>query len=359
MSKKDKHFLLMSSFLSFLLGSIFVIVLIRCTSILKIDPISLGSQTYEKNSLALSVSKIYDAVVYVDAYSNKENIGSGTGFFYKVDNQYGYILTNEHIVRDADKVKIVLSTDEEVEAKILGREEYLDLAVLRINKKVVPLVALIGSSEKMNVGDTIFTVGAPLGYNYRGSVTSGVLSGKNRMVSFNVFDKEDNNWVMEVLQIDASINRGNSGGPLVNVNGEVVGICTMKLANDNVEGMGFAIPIEFAMNYVDLLESDKKIEWPTLGISMINVTDREKISIYDIQLPDDMEEGVVVLEVKDDSVAKKLGLQKGDVITKVGKNSVKDIAYLKYELYQFQIGEEVSITYLRDNHTVTKKAVLK
>ena len=342
-------------FCAFLFGCLFMLFLFR-NAIFKGS--SVRSYVYDKSSLFSSVEKIYDAVVFVDAYSGSDGIGAGTGFFYKKDQKYGYILTNEHVIRDADKVEVVLSSDRRIESKILGKDEYLDLAVLRVDKKDALLIATIGDSQNSHLGDTVFTVGSPLGYSYRGSVTSGVLSGKDRMVSLNVYDKEENNWVMKVLQTDLPMNHGSSGGPLINVQGEVIGICTMRLVNDNADGMGFAIPIEFAMKYVDTLEAEDKIEWPTLGISMVNASDREKISVHQLDVPSSVQEGVVILDVKEGGIASHIGLKKGDVITKIGNFSIKDMAYLRYELYQYKKGEEVSITYLRQGKSVTKKIKL-
>lgn len=317
-----------------------------------------GTQVYEKGSLAASVEKIYDAVAVVKGYSNQQLASTGTGFVYKTDDKYGYVLTNQHVVSGVDSVNLVMSNDEEVEAKILGGDEYLDLAVLRIDKSKVSLVANIGSSEDMNLGDTVFTVGSPMGYDYRGSVTSGILSGKDRMVSVSVSNSSSNDWVMRVLQIDASINPGNSGGPLLNVNGEVIGICSMKLVDDEIEGMGFAIPIEYAMNHVDSLEKGETIEWPMLGISMANVTDTSTLYRSNIRISSDIKEGVVVIDAVENTGAAKAGLQKGDVITKIDNNSVKDSAYLRYELYQHQAGDTIDVTYIRKGKESTTKVTL-
>lgn len=358
MKKKNKTdsfkivFLIISSFL---IGGITMLALIRFTPLIN-DIIGSGNSTiitkdetkvYEKTSLSSSVKKIYDAVVVIQIYTNDTLSGSGTGFIYKVDEKYGYILTNEHVISKSSDIRVVLTTDEEVEAKALGKDEYLDLAVLRIDKKYVKLVANIGSSEEMNLGDTVFTVGSPLGYNYRGSVTSGVLSGKDRMVSIAV-TTNNSDWVMRVLQIDASINPGNSGGPLLNVNGEVIGICSMKLVDDNIEGMGFAIPIEYAMSHVDSLEKGKKIKWPLLGINMVNVSDTSSLAKYDIKIDSKITEGVAIVGIVEGTGAANSDLKKGDIIIKLNDTKVPDIAYLRYELYQYQSGDTIEITYLRN-----------
>lgn len=352
---------------SFVIGGIVTFALLKWTPIISEV---LGSspaggtvvtkdetQVYEKASLAPSVEKIYDATVLVNTYTNETLTSTGTGFVYKVDDKYGYLLTNNHVVKDGTKISLVLTTDEEVEAEVLGGNSYLDLAVLRIPRNKVIQIANIGSSEKMHLGDTIFTVGSPMGYEYRGSVTSGVLSGKDRMVSVSVSSSR-NDWVMRVLQIDASINPGNSGGPLLNVNGEVIGVCSLKLVDDDIEGMGFAIPIEYAMSHVATLEKGKQVEWPILGIEMVNVTDTVTLYRSGIKLDASIKEGVVVLNAVEGSGAAEAGLKKGDVITKFAGKKVKDYAYLRYELYQHSAGDTVDITLLRDGKEKTVKVKL-
>lgn len=316
------------------------------------------TQVYEKGSLAAAVDKIYDATTLVKSYEKNQVISTGTAFVYKTDNKYGYLLTNNHVVSGADKVTVTMSNDEVVDGKVLGGDEYLDLAVIQIAKEKVKLVSNIGSSENMKLGDTVFTVGSPMGEEYRGSVTSGILSGKDRMVSVSVSNSASNDWVMRVLQLDASINPGNSGGPLLNVNGEVIGICSLKLVDDDIEGMGFAIPIEYAMSHVKTLEAGKKIEWPVLGIEMANVTDTALLYRNRIIVDEKIKEGVVVINATDGSGAKAAGLKKGDVIIKLSGKEIKDYAYLRYELYQHQAGDTIEITYIRDGKQKTAKVKL-
>lgn len=352
--------------LSFIIGAFAMLLLLKYLPIVEkltgIDSQRVitknGTHIYEKTSLAPAVEKAYDAVLVIQAYKDGTIVGTGTGFIYKTDDKYGYVLTNEHVISDGNQIKAILTTDEEIAAEVLGKDEYLDLAVLKIDKKYVTQVVAIASSQKMNLGDTVFTIGSPLGYNYRGSVTSGILSGKDRLVSISVSKSAGNDWVMKVLQIDASINPGNSGGPLLNANGEVIGICSMKLVDDNIEGMGFAIPIEYAMSHVDNLEQGKKIKWPVLGIGMVNVTDTTNLLQNDLNIDENLKEGVVVHSIKEGTGAAKSKLKKGDVIIKINDTKVKDIAYLKYELYQHQAGDTIEITYIRDKHEKKTKVKL-
>jgi len=312
--------------------------------------------TVDETGISTAVGEIYDATVTIQNYRNDKLISSGSGFIYKKDDKYGYILTNHHVIDGADKVMITLSNDDLVEGKVLGSDEYLDLAVVRINAKNVTQVAKIGTSENSNLGDTIITVGSPVGYEYRGTVTRGTLSGKNRLVEVSISSVND--FVMQVLQIDAAINPGNSGGPLVNIKGEVIGINSLKLVEDEVEGMGFAIPIEYAMNYVEALENGKQIERPFIGITMLNTTDTYRLYQYGIKLSKDIESGVVIVNVNSGSGADKAGLQRGDVITAINGNKVTSASYLKYELYKLKVGDTVEITYNRNGETKTAKVTL-
>lgn len=351
---------------SFIMGGVIMLALLKWTPLIsEVVGSSNGTvvtknatQVYEKNSLAASVDKIYDAVVMIEAYKNDQLTSTGTGFVYKTDNKYGYLLTNQHVVANTDKINLIMSNGEDVEATVLGGDEYLDLAVLRIEKSKVTLVANIGKSESVNLGDTVFTVGSPMGEDYRGSVTSGILSGKDRMVSVSVSNASSNDWVMRVLQIDASINPGNSGGPLLNANGEVIGVCSMKLVDDEIEGMGFAIPIEYAMSHIDSLVKGEKINWPVLGISMANVTDTSNLYRNGITIDKNIKEGVVVVQISENTGAAKSELTSGDVITKINGNTVKDSAYLRYELYQHQAGDTIEITYIRSGKEKTTKVTL-
>ena len=339
---------------SFLLG-VLVTITIFNSPLLNKKSIN-RTKIYEKTSLNTSINKIYKATVLIQSYRNDVLKNTGTGFIYKEDSKYGYILTNEHVLIDNTDVKITLYDDRETEALVLGMDEYLDLAVLRIDKKYVDQIASIGDSEKSLLGDTIFSVGSPLGYDYRGSVTQGIISGKDRMVKTKTSDEND--YVMRVIQIDASINPGNSGGPLLNINGEVIGIISLKLVDEDVEGMSFAIPIEYAMNHVEELENNKEIAYPTLGIKIADTDEVSKLLSNDISIETEIDYGAVVLSINKNSNIAKTSLRKGDIITKVNGRKIKNKAYLRYELYQYKINDTVLITYLRNGHEKTTRVVL-
>ena len=162
----------------------------------------------------LTIKKVYDAVVMVQNYKSGKLQGSGSGFVYKTDSKYGYIMTNQHVVEGSTSLKVMLTSNKVVDADLLGGDEYLDIAVIRIPVGDVKAVATIGKTSDIQLGDFVFTIGSPVGEEYFNSVTSGIISGLNRQVTVSV--KSQNDWLMDVIQVDAAINPGNSGGPLLN-----------------------------------------------------------------------------------------------------------------------------------------------
>lgn len=304
-----------------------------------------GTMVIENGGIKNTVNKVYDAVVMVKNFKNSQYNGSGSGFVYKTDDKYGYILTNQHVVDEATSLSIVTTSNEEVKADYLGGDRYLDVAVLRIPKNKVIAVAKIGSSEEVSLGDTVVAIGTPVDEEYYNTVTGGYISGLNRKVTVSVDSKND--WVQDVIQIDAPINPGNSGGALVNINGEVIGITSLKFVNSSIEGMGFAIKIDDVMKHVDELENGKTIERPFIGISYANVTDTSVLAKYGVTIDKSIENGIVIVDITKESAAEKAGLEKGDVINKIDGESVKNVAHLKYLLYKHKIGDVVKISYIR------------
>ena len=302
----------------------------------------------ESDTIAPAVNKVYDSVVTVLNYGNQLQ-ATGTGFVYKTDDKYGYILTNNHVISGSKKIEVTNTENVTVEAKLLGSDEYADLAVLRVDKSFVLQVATLGDSTTSEIGDTVFAVGTPVDVKYAGSVTKGIISGKNRMV--NVTLDDGGAFMMEVIQTNTAINPGNSGGPLVNINGKVIGINTLKLVEDEIEGMGFAIPIEMATSVLDRLENGEEIERPLLGVSMVDANNDYALFSYKIYLDKDYEKGVVVVDVEKDSPAGEAGLKKDDVILKINDVEIEDSTHLKYILYKYSVGDTIKLEYERDGKT--------
>lgn len=292
--------------------------------------------------IADAVDKVYDSVVIVKTYRRNQLYATGTGFVYKKVNGTYYLLTNYHVIQDGDKVEVVFTDNGTEQVTVKGGDKYSDIAVLTYDSTGTRPIAKVGSSIDMRVGDTVFAIGSPLDSSvYSWSVTRGVLSGKDRKVEVSTTNTSANDWIMQVLQTDAAINSGNSGGPLCNSNGEVIGINNMKLITSGVEGMGFAIPIEEAAAYADAIINGKNITRPTLGITMA-----------------ENKNGVLVSEVRANSVAANAGLQKGDVITAINDEKVVNMASLKYALYKYEVGDTVTIHYLRNGKAQTTKMKL-
>lgn len=294
-----------------------------------------------------AIDKVYDAVVVVETFVNNRKSSTGTGFVYKKDDKYGYIITNNHVISGSSKVEIIMADGDRVAATVLGGDDIGDIAVLSIPSSYVIKVAEIGNTDSVKVGSTVFAIGAPMGSEYSGTTTRGCISAKDRFVTFSSDETSANEILMKVIQTDAAINPGNSGGPLINLAGQVIGITSLKLVQEEIEGIGFAIPIEDAIEYVDQLEKGEEIKRPVLGVQLIDIDDTYALFYSDIRVDKSIKSGVVIQDVIDGSAASLAGLKKGDVITKVGNVEVDDKAELRYQLYKYSVGDKLKISYNR------------
>ena len=262
----------------------------------------------------------------------RQGLGSGIIF----DNK-GHILTNHHVVANADKIKVLLSDGRELEAKIVGKDWRNDLAVLKVEAEDLP-VAPLGNSSKLEPGQLAIAIGSPYDVEFRNTVTTGVVSALDR--SINIGENPGQQRVLEgLIQTDASINPGNSGGPLLNSQGEVIGINTAIMGS--AQGIGFAIPINKAKQIIDDLIKYGKVKRPWLGIYGTKVT--EKLADY-YSLP--QSEGVMIVRTIVDSPASKAGLNKGDIIVEADRKEIKDMQQLKKVISSKSIGEEVKLLIL-------------
>lgn len=301
----------------------------------------------EVSDLKEAINDVYETAVYIEVASNRGAISSGSGFVYKEDSKYGYILTNYHVINGGNKFLITFTDGTEYEAEYVNGDEYYDIAVLKTPIQNIKKIATLGDSSNLELGDSVFTVGAPLGKEYMGTITKGIVSGINRMVSV---DLSSGTYLMEVIQTDASINSGNSGGPICNIKGEVIGITSSKLVGSGVEGMGFAIPINSVNEILESIENGETIERPYLGVQLADLTNTFALQYYyGINISSDVEFGAVLSYVEEDKAADRAGLKVGDVIVELDGEKVNDASHFKYLLYKHKIGDKVSVKYYRNN----------
>lgn len=351
--KKEKNntglILIVSILLSFVCGMMGAYLISQTVSVESVVKNITTSELVE-NSISSSVDKVYGSTVVIIASANGKQKSTGTGFIYKKSGKLAYIMTNNHVIEGADSVQIEFNdSDKRIDAKIVGGDKYADIAVLTIEDKDSYNIVELGNVDELKLGDTIFTVGSPMGVNYKGSVTKGILSGKDRMVDVTLNNSTSADYYMKVIQIDAAVNPGNSGGPLCDVSGKVIGIISLKIVQSEVEGMGFAIPIQDAIKYASIIETGKEVTRPYVGVGMLDLTNEYYLWQNRIMIPDGVDNGVAVVSIEKGSPAEKAGLKKGDIIVKLGEEDIASIAEFRYELYKYEVGNKVKISFYRDN----------
>ncbi len=319
----------------------------------------IGSSTLSMPSLAPLVKKVRPAVVHIAVVSYVEQFsifggysvvpqeGLGSGFFIKYDGKY-YVVTNRHVVKDADNVTVKLYDGSAYKAKVLGTDEWSDIAVLKLigfptDKDIYYLDW--GDSSKVQVGDFVIAVGNPYGFDY--TVTFGIISGKERTIN------EGNGIVVyDALQTDAAINPGNSGGPLLTMDGKVIGINTAIYAQ--AQGIGFSVSANTAKKVVDDILKYGYAKWPYVGIYMVDVNEDMKEKL---DLP--FEGGVYVAKVVPGSPADEAGILKGDIIVALNGEKIENSDTLARNIRQhFSPGDKVTLKIYRDGEYIEKIVVL-
>jgi len=262
---------------------------------------------------------------------------SGSGVFI---TDQGYILTNNHVVEGTKQVTIVLSDGTEEQATIVGTDPYSDIAVLKTDGKV-PAVATLGNSDVLDPGESVIAIGSPLG-NFKNTVTVGVVSATGRSI-----DTGNGYQIEDLIQTDAAINHGNSGGPLVNLAGEVIGINTLIVRNTNsgdvAEGLGFAIPMNTAQVIAQQIIQKGYFARPYIGINYQPI-DPNIAARYNLPA----QWGVYVTEVTNGGPASNAGLQQGDIITKVGDVALDETHTYVNTLFTFKPGDQITLTFVRN-----------
>jgi serine protease Do len=272
---------------------------------------------------------------------------SGSGFFI---TDKGYILTNNHVVEGTKEVSIVLSDGTQQKASIVGTDPYSDIAVLKMDGKV-PAVAALGNSDELNPGESVIAIGSPLG-NFKNTVTVGVVSATGRSI-----DTGNGYQIEDLIQTDAAINHGNSGGPLVNLAGEVIGINTLIVrdtgSGDVAEGLGFAIPVNTAQAVAQQIIQKGYFARPNLGISFQPINP-------DIALRYNLpaQWGVYITRISNGSPASKAGVQEGDIITKIGDVTLDETHSYVNTLFTFKPGDQINLEVVRGDKKVQVQVTL-
>jgi serine protease Do len=282
----------------------------------------------------------------------------GSGVIYKKADNKAFIITNNHVIENSGNLEVVTVDGETRKATLVGADKVSDIAVLSIDAKGIDTVAQLGDSSKLRLGETVIAIGNPLGLG--DTLTSGIVSYTERKVPVSLNQDGVYDWEQEVIQTDAAINEGNSGGALVDLDGKVIGINTMKISDTGVEGLGFAIPANHVMETANELAEKGRIARSYLGVYSVDLNNPYVPLAEDqrnqLNLPNMVKDGVVILEAV--GPAKDAGLQFNDVITKFDDQSIISTLSLRKYLYNHtKIGDDLKITFYRNgkvNQTTVK-----
>jgi len=297
------------------------------------------------DAMVAAVQQVAPAVVTVLNNPNSREGGSGSGVIISAD---GYILTNHHVVDGANRLAVVFADTGRHSAELVGSDPLTDIAVIRVGVEV-PAVAAVGDSEILQPGEQVLAIGSPLG-NFRNTVTAGVVSALNRSVGR---DMEG------LIQTDTAINQGNSGGPLINLRGEVIGINTLVvrgsgfMAGPQAEGLGFAVPSHIFSRVIEQLITNGEVVYPYLGISYAMI-DGEIAALNNLPV----QNGALISDVVPGTPAAAGGLQPGDIIVDIGGTSLARDNSLRYVLTQYQPGDTVELTVLRNSREINLTVTL-
>ena len=314
-----------------------------------------------------AVNKVSDAVVGVVNIqqvsfwdqTQEGEAGTGSGVIYKKEGDKAYIVTNHHVVAGAHQLEVVLNDETRIPAELVGSDQLMDLAVWVVDAKHVKKVAEFGNSDTVKPGEPVLAIGNPLGLQFAGSVTQGIISGTERTIPVDIDENGTVDWQAEVLQTDAAINPGNSGGALVNLDGKVIGINSMKIAESAVEGIGLSIPINIAIPIINDLEKFGEVKRPYMGIGLQSLEDIPSYYWEEaLNLPKGVKNGVIVMSVEPMSPAQRAGLREKDVIIELAGKKVENVLQLRKQLYSQKVGSTVEVKFYRNGELKTVKLKL-
>ncbi len=323
------------------------------------------------NDVTDVVGRVADSVVGVtnlqtvrDPWSPEETTretGSGSGVIYKKQGDKAYIVTNHHVVEGAQELEITFDDGSKTAGKLVGSDMWTDLAVIEIDAKLVKTVIDFGDSDALKRGEPVIAIGNPLGLGFSGSVTVGVVSGKDRSIPMDFDENGTVDWFADVLQTDAAINPGNSGGALINLAGQLIGINSMKISEATVEGIGLAIPINLAAPIIDHLEKFGEVNRPTMGVTLLDLRSipaQQQRGM--LKLPESVTDGVVINEIMRNSPAEIAGVMQYDVIVEMDGEKIEDMVSLRKHLYNSKnVGDTMEMKVYREGKLIEIEMVLK
>ena len=326
----------------------------------KAETTSVDESTNNENNISDLIEKVNNSVVGISKIKNKgstiflkegtQSLGLGTGFIVAKN---GYIVTNEHVSGSKNSTcYVTLEDGRDYEANVVWADAEMDMSVIKINADNLPYLNL-GDSDKIKIAEPVYAIGNPIGYEFQRTVTSGIISGLDRTIKI---EDDDKNYYMEdLIQTDATINPGNSGGPLIDKEGNVLGINSIKITT--AEGIGFAIPINIIKPIVEKLKNNGEFNAATLGIFAY---DKDVIPYINQELNKNIKlnNGIYVAEVIRNSPAEKAGIQKGDVLIGIDGITIDKMSELRIYIYEKEIGDEVRIKYIRNNREYEKTITL-
>lgn len=290
-------------------------------------------------------------------------VSNGSGVIYKKEFGAAYVVTNNHVIGNVEKIEIILSDGTSVDANVVGKDLWTDLAVLKISSDKVKSVMEFSDSEKVVVGQDSLAIGSPLGITLSNTVTKGIISAKERQVPMDIDEDGSPDWYQTVIQTDTAINPGNSGGALVNSSGQLIGINQLKISNVNssvtAEGIGFVIPANEVKVITEQLEKNGSVKRPALGLQLVSVATLNPQTVKSELNYDISKQGAIIKSIEKGSAAEKAGLKDKDIIVKINDVDVKSVAEVRKYLFEnTKIGDTVNITYYRNGREELEQLVL-
>lgn len=279
----------------------------------------------------VGISKLKDNGISIFSSNNETLLGLGTGL---IVTENGYILSNEHVTGGKySTCYITLENGKKYDGKVVWSDTDLDLSITKIDAKELKYITL-GDSSNIKVGESVYAIGNPIGFEFRRTVTSGIISAKNRSIKL----EENNNisYMSDLIQTDATINPGNSGGPLIYPNGEVIGINTVKISS--AEGIGFAIPINVVKGVIESFKNTGSFEQTTIGIYAY---DKDVIPYLNSNI--NFSEGIYIAEITKNGPAESAGLKQGDIITEIDSKKLSTMNDLREYIYTKKVGDIVNL----------------